>query len=93
MFTFSSSFFFFYRVKCITDALNKIKNLSSEGPQRNDLNIDNNDDNIVNNKNRNDFEKTELATVTDFNFHGNIEIFYYEVCGKIFYHLECFQYL
>jgi hypothetical protein len=82
----SQSFFsFFYRVKCITDALNHIKNINSEGSQKTDLNINDNDKDILNNENGN-VEKTELATVTDFNFHGNKEIFYYEVCGKILYY-------
>jgi hypothetical protein len=80
-------------VKCITDALNNIKNKSSEGPQKNDLNINNDDDNIVNNVNGNDLEKKELATLTDINFHGYEEIFYYEVCGKIFCHLKFFLFL
>lgn len=80
-------------MKCITDALNNIKNLSSEGPQKTDININNSDDNVVNNENENDLEKTKLTTVTDLNFHGNKEIFYYEVCGKTFHHLEHFLYL
>ena len=71
-------------MKCVTDALNNIKNLSSEGPQKIDLNTNNNDDNSLNNKNEINFDKTELATETDVNFYENKEIFYYEVCGKSF---------
>ena len=71
-------------MKCITDALNNIKNQNCEDPQKKNLDINNNDDDILQNNSVNNLEKTEFVTETDLDFHGNKEIFYYEVCGKNF---------
>ena len=66
-------------MKCITDALNNIRNKSSEDLEKVNLNIFDKDIQYLNNENN--LEKTEIFTETDFNFYQKNEIFYYEVCG------------
>ena len=71
--------FFIFRVKCITDALNDIRNQSSEDLKKVNRNIFDKDIQYL--ENENNLEKTEISNKANFNYYQKNEIFYYEVCG------------